>query len=148
MVSMNKIKTYVRRVKFWFKHDFLTVENVVLMFAIILCLVWTYQSIMAMTRNWELSETLTAERKELELVSVEVEAAELENDYYRSDEYQELVARKYMDKQLPGEKMVVLPENTEEAKQKHETAVAMKTETEKEEYSNMEKWLKFLFPLY
>ena len=148
MVSMNKIKTYVRRVKFWFKHDFLTVENVVLMLAIILCLVWTYQSIMAMTRNWELSEKLAAERKELELVSVEVEAAELENDYYRSNEYQELVARKYMDKQWPGEKMVILPENTEEAKQKHKTIAVVETETEKEEYSNMEKWLKFLFPLY
>ena len=76
MVSMNKIKTWVRRLKFYLKHDFLTVENIVLMLAIILCLVWTYQSIAAMSRNWELSEKLAGERKELELVSVEVETAE------------------------------------------------------------------------
>lgn len=146
MVSMNKLKTWVRRVKFWFKHNFLTVENVVLMFAIVLCLVWTYQSITAMSRNWELTEKLAAERKELELVSVEVEAAELENDYYRSNEYQELLARKNLDKQLPGEKMVVMPANSEEAKQKHKETVEVAT-VEKE-YSNFERWMMFLFPSY
>ena len=77
---------------------------------------------------------------------MEVEAAELENEYRRSDEYQELMARKYLDKQLPGEKMVVLPDNSETAKNKHkeveQEAVAV------EEYSNFEKWMKYLFPSY
>lgn len=146
MVSMNKLKTYVRRMKFWMKHDFLTVENVVLLFAIILCLVWTYQSITSMSRNWELSEKLAAEKRELELTRIEAETKELENEYYKSNEYQELLARKHMDKQLPGEKMLVMPENSEEAKNKHKVT---KVETEeKEEYSNFEKWMKFLFPSY
>ena len=141
---MNTIKTWLRRVRYYLRHDFLTVENVVLLFAVVLCLVWTYQSIKAMSRNWELSERLTAERKELELLTVETEAAELENEYYRSNEYQELIARKYLDKQLPGEKMVVLPNNSDEARNKHKEVV---TETaKKEEYSNFEKWLRFLFP--
>ena len=143
---MNKLKTWVRRVKFWLKHDFLTVENVVLLFAIVLCLVWTYQSITAMSRNWDLSERLTAEKKELELISVEVEAAELENEYYKSPEYQELLARKNMDKQLPGEKMVVMPQNTEEAKNKHKDTIEVSMK--EKEYSNFEKWMKFLFPNY
>ena len=146
MVSMNRIRTWVRRIQYSLKHDFLTVENVVLMFAIILCLVWTYQSITAMSRNWELSERLTTEKKELELVSIEVEMAELENEYYKSAEYQELLARKNMDKQLPGEKMVVMPQNSDEARNKHKdiTEVSMK----EKEYSNFEKWMKFLFPNY
>lgn len=146
MVSMNKIKTWVRRLKFYLKHDFLTVENVVLLFAIVLCLVWTYQSITAMSRNWELSEKLTAERKELELVNVEVETAELENEYYKSAEYQELLARKNMDKQLPGEKMVVMPQNSEEAKNKHTETIEVSVK--EPEFSNFEKWMRFLFPSY
>ena len=145
---MNKLKTWVRRVKFWLKHDFLTVENVVLMFAIVLCLVWTYQSITAMSRNWELSEKLTAERKELELATIEVEAAELENEYYKSEEYQELVARKTLDKQMPGEHMVVMPANSEEAKNKHQEAAAQQVATETIERSNFEKWMMFLFPSF
>ena len=143
---MNKIKTWVRRLKFYLKHDFLTVENVVLLFAIVLCLVWTYQSIAAMSRNWELSEKLTGERKELELVNVEVETAELENEYYKSAEYQELLARKNMDKQLPGEKMVVMPQNSEEAKNKHTETIEISVK--EPEFSNFEKWMRFLFPSF
>ena len=128
------------------KHDFLTVENVVLILAIVLCLVWTYQSIAAMSRNWELTERLTTEKKALELLGVEVEAAELENEYYKTNEYQELLARKYLDKKMPGENMVIMPENSEEAKTKYEV-VAMAEEMEKE-YSNFEKWMMYLFPNY
>ena len=147
MLSMSKISGAFRRMNYKLKHDFLTVENVVLMLAILLCLIWTYQSITAMSRNWELSEKLTTERKELELASVEVEAAELENEYYKSEEYQELMARKFLDKKMPGENMVVMPENSEEAKNKHKEATAENLEEEKE-YSNIEKWMMFLFPSY
>ena len=101
------------------KHDFFTVENVVLILAIVMCLVWAYQSIEAMTRNWELSERLVTGKRELELVKMEVETAELENEYYKTNEYQEIIARKTLDKQYNGESMVVLPENSDEAKNKH-----------------------------
>lgn len=141
------IKTNLRRLKFKLKHDFLTVENVVLAVAIVLCLAWTYQSIAAMSRNWELSEKLTTERKELELAKLEVEMMELENEYYKTNEYQELMARRNLDKKLPGENMVVLPENSEGAKNKHKED---KTETrqEEEKYSNFDKWMMYLFPRY
>lgn len=144
---MNKIRNSLRRVKFGLKRDFLTVENVVLLFAIILCLVWTFQTITAMSRNWELSERLTEERKKLELISLEVESAELANEYYKSNEYQELVARKNLDKKLPGENMVVMPENSEVAKNKHQDEPKTLA-VDEPEYTNFEKWMMFLFPKY
>lgn len=139
------VKDSVRRTRYKVKHDFFTIENVVLMLAIIMCLVWTYQSIAAMSRNWELSERLTTERKALELLKTEVETAELENTYQATEEYQELMARKYLDKKRPDENMVILPENTNEAKQKHHVVLE---EVGKKEYSNFEKWMMFLFPSY
>lgn len=139
------VKDSVRRTKFRLKHDFFTVENIVLMLAITMCLVWTYQSIAAMSRNWELSEKLTTEKKTLELLNVEVAMAELENEYYATEEYQGMLARKYLDKKTPGENMVVLPENTVEAKTKHQDVVVEKTQ---KEYSNFEKWMMYLFPSY
>ncbi len=142
---MNKIKTFFRRLKFKMKHDFFTAPNMILVFAIALCLVWTYQSVVAMSRNWELSERLAAERKELDLAKVEVETMELENEYYKTNEYQELMARKILDKKLSGENMVVMPENSEAAKNKHKVAKVEKTE---KEYSNFEKWMMYLFPDY
>jgi len=142
---MNAIRTTLRRFNYKLKHDFLTVENIVLLLAIILCLVCTYQSIVSMSRNWELSEKLTSEKRELELLSIEVETAELENQYLASNEYQELIARKNLDKALPGEKMVVLPENTEASKSKHQKT---KTPQAEKSYSNLEKWMMYLFPSY
>ena len=139
------MKTKLRQMNYKLRHDFLTIENVVLALAIVLCLVWTYQSITAMSRNWELSERLTTERKNLELLSIEVETAELENEYYRSEEYQELMARKLLDKKLAGENMVVMPENSEEAKSRHKLT---EQETEERVYSNFEKWMMLLFPSY
>ena len=145
MISMNKIKTWVRRVEYRLRHDFLVPENIVLVIAVILCLTWTYQSIVAMSRNWELSERLRAERKSLELLNIEVEAAELENQYYASDEYQELMARRNLDKKTEGENMVVMPENSDEAKNKYQQVTV--TEVEKK-YSNFDKWMMYLLPDY
>lgn len=145
IMYMFRFKGVWRRWKFKLRHDFLTVENVVLIVAIALCLVWTYQSVAAMSRNWELSERLTAERKSLELLNLEVETAELQNEYYQTDEYQELMARRNLDKQTSGEKMVVMPENSEAAKNKHKVEVK---EVEQQEMSNIEKWMAYLFPRY
>ncbi|MBR2641335.1 hypothetical protein IKD49_02685 [Candidatus Saccharibacteria bacterium] len=142
---MSGIKTPLRRLSYKLRHDYLTVENVFLVAAIILCLTLTYQSIMAMSRNWELSERLGAEKRQLELLSIENEKSQLENEYFRSEEYQEILARKFLDKQLPGEKMVVLPENSEKAKNKH---VAKEEEIAEKRYSNFEKWMMYLFPNY
>jgi hypothetical protein len=125
---VNGIKTKLRRLKYKMSHDFLSIENVVLAIAIILCLVWTYQSIVSMSRNWELVERLNSEKKSLELAKIEVETAELENEYYKTEEYQELAARKMANKQLSGEHMVYMPENSEVAKNKHKVAEEVKEE--------------------
>ncbi len=135
----------LRRFKYNFRHEFLTVENVFLFIAIVICLVCTYRSIEAMNRNWELSEKLNSAQKNLELKKIEVETAELENAYYSSDEYQELAARKFANKQLEGENMVYMPANTEEAKNKHADENAKKVE-ETKEYSNFEQWMMYLWP--
>ena len=135
----------LRKIKYRLRHDFLSLENVVLVVAIVMCLTWTYQSIMAMNRNWELTERLNAENKSLQLLKVEIEAAELENEYYQTEEYQDLMARKLLDKKLPGENMLAMPENSEAAKNKHKT-MAVTIEENTKEYSNPEKWLSYLFP--
>ena len=145
MVSVNGMRTRIRRFDYKMRHDYFSVENVFLLASIALCLVLTYQSVVAMSRNWELSEKLRAERKELELLTVETEASELENEYFKSDEYQELLARRNLDKLFPGEKMVVLPENSVEAMSKYKSTSSAKKE---KEYSNFEKWMMYLFPSY
>ena len=140
---MVKLKDIARKIKYRLTHGFFTIENVVLLLAIMLCFMWAFKSIEAMSRNWELTERLSEERRSLELLRIENQLAELENEYYKSDEYQELLARKSANKQLPGEHMVYMPENSEAAKNKHAVKTEVVEETEK---SNLEKWMMFLFP--
>ena len=142
---MSDIPTKFRRFKYKLRHEYLTIENVILALAIILCLNWTYRSIEAMSRNWELSERLNSTNKALELKKVEIETVELENAYYETDEYKELAARKFAGKQLEGENMVYLPENTDIAKNKHANGT-VDLEEEKREYSNFEQWMMYLWP--
>lgn len=145
-ISMSEKGTNFRRFKYKFRHDFLTIENVILIIAIVLCLNWTYRSIEAMNRNWELSERLNSTRKSLELKRLEIETAELENAYYESEEYQELAARKFANKQLDGEKMVYMPENSEAARNKHAGETTEIKEDAAREYSNFEQWMMYLWP--
>ena len=108
-----------RRLGYRIKHDYFNPVGVMAAIAIMLCLSWTWGGISSMSRNWELAQRLDAKQKELKLLKLEVETMELENEYLRSEEYQELAARHQQNKLLPGEKMVYLPDNTPAAMEKY-----------------------------
>ena len=138
---MNGLKTKLRQFIYVLKHDYLNSSNVIFFIAIVVCVFWTYSSIVAMSRNWKLAEQIAEKRKELAILELEVETLKLENDYYASPEYQELAARAKQNKKLEGEKLVILPKNSDYAKNKHVSSASSK----KTESSNLSKWLSFLF---
>lgn len=139
---MEKIKTSLRRFYFRIKHDYLSFDNIVFFIAIIACFFWTYSSLSATARNWELAQKLNVRKKEMELLELEVATMETENLYYNSVEYQELAARAKLNKQFEGEHMVYLPENSEEAKTKYDSETE---EAPTPEPSNFSQWFSFLF---
>jgi len=140
---MTELKTKLRKTQYWLKHDLFVFDNVVLMIALVFCLAWTWGSISSMTRNWSLAQELMNRQREKALLELEVETLELENEYYLSDEYQELAARKYQGKMLPGETMVYLPESS-----KVDEPATPETSTENiatDTMSNFGQWIAFLF---
>ncbi len=142
---MTELQTRLRKAQYWLKHELFTFEHVILAVAAIFCLVWTWGSIDAMSRNWSLAQELMGRQREKALLELEVETLELENEYYRSYEYQELAARKYQGKMLPGETMIYLPDNSEAARTKHKTTSADETTIATTTMNNLEQWLAFLF---
>lgn len=144
-ITMSEAKTRMRKFQYWVKHDLFTFERVILIVAVVFCLVWTWGSIDAMSRNWSLAQELMNRQRERALLELEVETLELENEYYRSHEYQELAARKYQGKMLPGETMIYLPDNSETALNKHKTQDNGETTIAAATMSNVEQWLAFLF---
>ncbi len=138
---LEKVKTQLRRLRYFTKRDILTLNNIVLFAAIILCLVWTYGAVNSMARNWGLEEKLKTRQLEAAKLKLEVETLKLEQEYYQTDEYKELMARIKSNKMQPGETMVVLPKNSEAAMNKYaNTKVEMKAER-----NNFAEWLDFLF---
>ena len=135
----------IRQARYRFKNEWLTIENVAFVVAIAACLLWTWGSISSMSRNWSLAQELVSKQREKALLELEVETLELENDYYHSTEYQELAARKYQNKMLPGETMVILPDNSEAARTKHSDSANTVTSSPNSDMSNFEQWMKFLF---
>lgn len=142
---MSGIRTRVRKTQYWIKHDLLIFDNIVLIVAFVFCLIWTWGSISSMSRNWSLAQELVNRQREKALLELEVETLELENEYYLSTEYQELAARKYQSKMLPGETMVYLPDNSEQAKHKHDSSPVDAEVINTEEMSNFAQWMAFLF---
>ncbi len=139
--AKEELQAGARRFSYRFKHDFLTSDMLIISIAIILCLLLTSSAISALTRNWELSQRYESRRRELAVLSLEVENLALENEYYKSEEYQELAARAKQNKLLPGETLVYLPDNSEYAREKHQTVSV----TEEASVSNFRQWLAFLF---
>lgn len=144
-MSRNKIdsaKTKLRQTLYFLKHNVFVSDNSVIIIATCVCLFLTYNSIAAMSRNWNLSEQLATDQKNKELLAIEIETMELENEYYKTEEFQELAAREMANKKLPGENLVYLPMNSDYAKNKHKEVPVQTTH----EVSNFEKWMRFLFP--
>jgi len=142
---MSELKTKLRKVQYWLKHDLFVFDKMVFIVAAACCLAWTWGSIDSMSRNWSLSQELMNRQREKALLELEVETLELENEYYASAEYQELAARKYQNKMLPGETMIYLPDNSEHAINKHKMQDNNEPTITADEMSNLEQWLMFLF---
>ena len=142
---MSELKTKLRKVQYWLKYDLFVFDKMVFIVAAACCLAWTWGSIDSMSRNWSLSQELMNRQREKALLELEVETLELENEYYASAEYQELAARKYQNKMLPGETMIYLPDNSEHAMNKHKMQDNNEPTITTDEMSNLEQWLMFLF---
>ena len=138
---MDKLKQKLRRTKYQLTRN-MTVNRFLILIFVLLCLNWTYNAIVSLSRNWQLEQQLGAKQREAKILELEVETIELENQYLASSEYQELAARDKANKILDGESLVYLPPNSDAAKNKYATETVATTYTEP---SNFRQWLSFLF---
>lgn len=134
----------IRRIKAKLRQEILVPERLLLLSIPFLLLVWLIGSISSLTRNWSLQQEIAEKETEKSYLELQVENYELENQYYASEEYQELSARKLQNKKLAGETLVYLPKNSERARSKHKEITAEENVV-KNERSNFDQWMNFLF---
>ena len=132
------------KIKIDFKHFFHTIKatDLIVITLTIIGLLFTFGTIDRLATNWRLQETYHQTAKQLELLELEVETLELDNEYYKTTEYQELAARRLANKKFPGENLVALPDNSDVAKSKHSVSQLLTAP----EYTNLQKWQMFFFP--
>ncbi len=137
-------KQQLRRWYFHFTHHYLTLQNVVMVVGAILAIGWAWGSVQAMERNYRLQRQVDQKLQEEELLKIASRRESLAAEYYKSEEYQEMEVKRRLNLALPGETVVILPENTAEATKRGEKANTTGVVPAKKQ-SNFEQWMNFLF---
>ena len=135
-----------RRLKAKILQEILVPERIVLAVIPVILVFWMVNSVANISKNWSLQQEVIERQAELAYLNLEVESYELENQYYASEEYQELAARRLQNKKFKDEVLVYLPKNSERAKNKHRAATNEENRIRNEK-TNFDQWLSFLFNL-
>lgn len=122
-----------------FEH-YLTLNNGVLLVAVLVTIGWLWGTISAIQRNFILEQQAQDLRAEISLQALQNQNAKYQQMYYKSTEYLELSAREHFDKASPGESEILLPPNTVSSEPRSKT-----TAPQEAKRTNFEQWLSFLF---
>lgn len=136
-------KINIRRIYYHLRHRYFTMNNLVMIAALFIGASWAWASIGALERNYGLQKELDTKLLQQQLVELETQNLQYQQKYYQSQEYQELAARERMALALPGEKVLLLPPNSEASKGGHLEAAP--SEVLEPPQSNFQQWMNFFF---
>jgi cell division protein FtsB len=124
------------------------VRNLGLYLLAVITLSVAWSSVKAIQKNYEIEKQITTLTQQVEVLEQETQNQALKNDYYKTDAFLELAARKYFGKGLPGEQFISVsteiadkythPEVTEA-----EEAASANTKSTPKIIQNWEDWLNF-----
>jgi len=137
-------KINIRRIYYRFRHEYLTLNNVVIVIAFIIAANWVWGSLEMMQRNFSLQKELDDKSRQLIVAQLDSENAKLEQRYYKTDEYKELAVRQRLGLVQPGERVLILPPNSEAVKNA-DKAAQVKPSVTIVQTSNFNQWMNFLF---
>ena len=137
-------KINIRRLYYRFKTDYLTLNNVVILIALVIASNWVWGSLTMMQRNFTLQKELDDKSRQLIVAQLDTDNAKLEQRYYQTDEYKELAVRQQLGLVTPGESVLILPPNSAAVKAADKTTTAVAT-VKVVPISNFSQWMNFLF---
>lgn len=137
-------KINIRRLIYIIRHKYLTLNNAVIVAAFLVAAGWVSGSLQMMERNYKLQKALDDKERQLIITQLDTESARLEQRYYQTEEYQELAAREKLGLAMPGERILMLPPNSQAVIDADKKA-AERVLPEPEPVSNFSQWMNFLF---
>lgn len=142
-------KINLRKIIYIIRHDYLTFNNLIILVAFLIAAGWVWGSLQVMQRNYSLQREVEYKKRQLTLVELQKTSLELQNRYYATNEFKELALRNSLGLVMPGESVLILPDNSESvvAADKAASGTSAQAPTA-EKVSNLEQWLNFLFGGY
>ncbi len=119
----------------------LTLNNGVLLVALLITLSWVWGTVQAIQQNFELQQQVDGLSQQIAYQDLQNQTLQFENQYYNSNEYLELSAREHLNKANAGEKLLILPPTT--VSDKGSSLQPAVTPISKR--SNFQQWIYFLF---
>lgn len=129
----------LKRLVYRLRHDYLTLNNVVVAVALLIALSWAWGSIEMMQRNYDLQRMVDAKRQLVRREQLRVDTLAFEEKYYASAEYQDLALRQRLGRATPGERLLIVPSTDQP------TVMAVNRSAHPIEQSNFQQWMNFLF---
>lgn len=137
----------IRRIIYRIKNDFVTRDNAVLGIAVVISISWAWSSVEVIQRNFTLQRELDEKRRQQKILELQSKNLEYEQRYYKSREYLTVEAKRRLGLIEPGERVIVLPTNSEHIKAldaRYESSSVNQQNT-RPEPSPFEQWMDFLF---
>jgi cell division protein FtsB len=117
---------------------YVTLNNGVLFAAGIIVIASIWNTMLTLQKNFILQQRVNTLEQQIKITQLEVDTLRLQQQYLRSPEYQELMARAKLGKATPGEQVINLPALPDDPAP---TTSARQTA----ELSNVDKWMRFFF---
>lgn len=110
----------------------------------------TWSVIGVIQSNYELQKKIAGLEQEVSLRELENSNAQLKNEYYLTDQYLELQARRQFGRAAPGEQLLIVPRavaqsHSVEPLPKEAEAQTAETVAKPQYQQNFEAWMEFLF---
>ncbi len=126
------------------RHRWLTSNNIVLLVALVIAGSWAISSVQSVERNYQLQRVINDKNRQLQLAELQADTLRYEQRYYQSDEYKTLELKRRLGLALPGERVLILPPNSEEALAVDESVEPVVTVGPVKK-TPFEQWMDFLF---
>ena len=138
--------TNIKRLVYKLKTHYLSMNNIVLILALLIAAGWAWGSLNMMSRNYQLQRNLGDKKRQLALMEIEVDNKRLEQKYYKTNEFLEISARENLGLAKAGEKILILDPPSKEIQLKANNEKRKENaRTDFKKDSNMDQWVNFLF---
>jgi cell division protein FtsB len=86
-----------------------TTQNLGLYVVAIIALSVAWSSVRIIQKNYNIQKRITVLEQEVAVLEQQTKNQKLKNQYFKTDTYLDLAARKYFSKAAPGEKLLIVP---------------------------------------